>query len=262
MTNTAILTPEAQAYLERYLRKVRGALRGHRAVDADDVERDVICHVSAELGQPGDPVSTAQLRTVLERLGNPDQWISADELPLWRRVVLRLRTGPEDWRLPYLTFALWTIGPIVGPIALFLIASFFAARATVALVDSEGDDLGARRWLVYPPLLIFYLPTVIALLGWPLALAAGASEELPRVRPDLWEALQPVWLGVPGVVLFVAGLWWTATGMISTRLAPAIRTVFFPLANWFEPRHGRVLMAVGFSLFALGGTLLFAAVRL
>ena len=64
MTNTAILTPEAQAYLERYLRKVRGALRGHRAVDADDVERDVICHVSAELGQPGDPVSTAQLRMV------------------------------------------------------------------------------------------------------------------------------------------------------------------------------------------------------
>ncbi len=92
MTNTAILTPEAQAYLERYLRKVRGALRGHRAVDADDVERDVICHVSAELGQPGDPVSTAQLRTVLERLGNPDQWISADELPLWRRVVLRRGT--------------------------------------------------------------------------------------------------------------------------------------------------------------------------
>ena len=114
MTNTAILTPEAQAYLERYLRKVRGALRGHRAVDADDVERDVISHVSAELGEPSDPVTAAQLRTVLERLGNPDQWISADELPLWRRVMLRLRTGPEDWRLPYITFALWTIGAGAG----------------------------------------------------------------------------------------------------------------------------------------------------
>ena len=181
MTNTAILTPEAQAYLERYLRKVRGALRGHRAVDADDVERDVISHVSAELGEPSDPATAAQLRTVLERLGNPDQWISADELPLWRRVMLRLRTGPENWRLPYITFALWAIGPVLAPIGpLFLIASFFTARATVALVDSEEDDLGARRWLVYPPLLIFYLPTVIALLGWPLALAAGASEELPH----------------------------------------------------------------------------------
>ena len=61
---------------------------------------------------------------------------------------------------------------MVGPIALFLIASFFAGRATVALIDSEGDGLGARRWLVYPPLLIFYLPTVIGLFGWPLALAA------------------------------------------------------------------------------------------
>jgi hypothetical protein len=44
-----VLTPEAQAYLDRYLRQVRAALRGHRAVDADEVERDVIGHVNAEL---------------------------------------------------------------------------------------------------------------------------------------------------------------------------------------------------------------------
>jgi hypothetical protein len=263
MTSTAILTPEAQAYLERYLRRVRSALRGHRSVDADDVERDVICHVSAELGQPADAVTTAQLRTVLERLGNPDQWISADELPLWRRVMLRLRTGPEDWRLPYITFALWAIGPVLGRIVpLFLIASFFTARATVALVDSEGDDLGARRWLVYPPLVISYMGTAVALMGWPMALTAGASEELLRVHPDLWSAIEPVWLGVPGIFLSVAGLWWTIVGFVSIRIVPAIRNVFYPLANWFEPRHGRALMAVGFGLFVVGGALLFVAAKM
>jgi hypothetical protein len=259
MTNTAILTPEAQAYLDRYLKRVRSALRGHRSVDADDVERDVICHVSAELGQPRDAVTTAQLQTVLERLGNPDQWISADELPLWRRVMLRLRTGPEDWRLPYITFALWAIGPVLGPIGpLFLIASFFTARATVALVDSEGDDLGARRWLVYPPLVIFYLTAVVALLGWPIALVAAAGEELSR--QVTWSRIRPLWAAVAGAFLFAPGLWWAITGMLSARFAPAVRAMFYPLANWFEPRHGRRLMLVGFSMFALGGALLFIVV--
>ena len=268
MTNSATLSPEAQAYLDRYLKKVRNALHGHRSVDAEDVERDVISHVSAELGQPRDAVTTAQLRTVLERLGNPDQWISADELPLWRRVILRLRTGPEGWRLAYITFALWAIGPLLGPIGpLFLITSFFTARATVALVDSEGDDLGARCWLVYPPLVIFYLSLAVALLAWPIAVIVAASEELSRTiiagRPDFefWSRIRPRWALVAGAFLFAPGLWWTITGMLSARRAPAVRTVFHPLANWFEPRHGRRFALIGFSLLALGAALLLVVAR-
>ena len=50
----ATLTHDAQSHLARYLRQMRAALRGHPSVDPDDVERDVLGHIDAELaGQAG-----------------------------------------------------------------------------------------------------------------------------------------------------------------------------------------------------------------
>lgn len=263
MTNTAVLTPDAQAYLERYLRKVRAALRGHPSVDTEDVERDVIGHVSAELGSGTEPVTVARLEGVLERLGSPDQWISADELPLWRRVMLRVRTGPEDWRLAYLTLALWTIGPILGPVGpLFLFASIPVARATIALIDDQGDDIGARRWLVYPPLVLIYAGMVSALIGWPLPLVAGASEGLVRGRLPLSAVVEPLWLTIPGLLLAALGLWWVVLGLISARITRVVHAVFHPFAGWFEKRHAQRLAIVGFVMFAIGATLLMTALKM
>lgn len=84
-----ILTPDAQRELDRYLRRVNLALRGHPAVDAEDVERDVSCHIDCELAGSSTPVDEARVREVLERLGSPSQWVPLDDLPLWRKVPLK-----------------------------------------------------------------------------------------------------------------------------------------------------------------------------
>jgi len=81
----AALTNEAQGQLERYLRQVRSALSGHSSVDALEVERDIRGHIDAELAGKPEPVDSRILSGVLERLGAPDQWVPADELPVWRR---------------------------------------------------------------------------------------------------------------------------------------------------------------------------------
>src|SRR5262249_57358301 len=78
------------------------------AMDAEEVERDVLGHIDAELAGQPQPIGADRLLNVLERLGAPDDWVEED--PQWRRVVARLRSGPEDWRLAYLTFGSLFVG--------------------------------------------------------------------------------------------------------------------------------------------------------
>ena len=113
------LTDDARGDLEYYMRQVRAALRGHRSIDPVEVERDVREHVDAELSELPEPVDARSLSFVLERLGAPDTWLPGEDLPAWRRVLERLRSGPEDWRLAYLSFGLSVLGPVlflVGPV--------------------------------------------------------------------------------------------------------------------------------------------------
>src|ERR1700736_1903704 len=121
----ARLTPDAQQRLEQYLRKVRAALRGYRSVNADDVERDIREHIESELTMEGDAVSVRELEAVLKRLGSPNQWVPQEEFPWWRRFVTRWRTGPEDWRLAYLAFALLVIGVLLWPLFWILIPASY-----------------------------------------------------------------------------------------------------------------------------------------
>jgi len=102
----ATLSDDARGHLERYLSQVKLALRGHASVDASEVERDVRAHIDAELNGLPEPVDAARLRQVLDQLGTPHAWVPAEDLPAWRRVFSRIRSGPEDWRLAYLTFVL------------------------------------------------------------------------------------------------------------------------------------------------------------
>jgi hypothetical protein len=67
----AILTDEAQHHLQRYLRQVQTALRGHRSVDLEEIERDVLGHIDAELAGKPEPIDAGTLLPVLDRLGAP-----------------------------------------------------------------------------------------------------------------------------------------------------------------------------------------------
>jgi hypothetical protein len=252
-------TSDAQAYLDRYMRQVKAALSGNRSVDAHEVERDVLGHIEAEL-PPNEPVTLDRLQRVLKQLGSPNQWLSVDDLPLWRRVLLRLWSGPEDWRLAYLTFICFAIGPFLGPIGpMFFLASFPLARAALTVLEERDGPIGARRWLIYPPLVMWYASFAIVVLSWPLATAVALSEQVHR-NARLAELLRPTWVILPAAAMVGIGLWWTILGFLLLRLERLIHIAFWPFGEWLERRHAIRLALIGIVVAAVGA-LAFAAGR-
>jgi hypothetical protein len=142
------LSQEAQSHLERYLRQIKTALRGHPSIDADEVERDVLGHIDAELSGQREPIAANRLLQVLDRLGTPNQWVPVDDHPAWRRTVDAFSSGPGDWRLACLTFGLFVAGPTLFTGAMILwplppvvmVLSFLMARVTPALFDERGEQ--------------------------------------------------------------------------------------------------------------------------
>jgi hypothetical protein len=185
------LTPESRQLRDEYLRQVRAYVSASGKADAQDVLRDIEEHLDRELAAAEQPVSGPALKEVLDRLGSPQQWIPAEDMPWWRRAILRARVGPEDWRLAYATFGLLLAGVLFGWIFsdtytwgrgsrhsfnegafnFFLLASFVLARATLASVGPGGLVPG-QKWLVYPPLVIIYPLLAAAIIAW-ASLAAG-----------------------------------------------------------------------------------------
>ena len=249
------LTHDAQSHLDRYLNCVKHALRLHPSVDADDVEFDIRGHIEAELSDASAPVTAARLGSVLDRLGSPNQWVPSEDLPVWRKLLVELIAGPEDWRLAYLTLALFVGWPLLGPLGPPLwVASILMARAGLALLDEKGEPVGARRWLLYPPLLFIYTGLVIGVFSLAPAAIFGLANAYEPVGGDFAAWLQTTTRqSLSLVVSLVAGAWWMMLGLALARFRPAVRWVFWPFANWFESRHGLRIAAGGFILAALSG---------
>jgi hypothetical protein len=255
------LSDEARGVLDRYLRHVRLSLKGHSSVDANEVERDVRGHIEAELAGQPEPIGAARLREVLDRLGAPGTWVPDEELPGWRRVLGRLRAGPEDWRLAYLTFAgsllgpfLFLAGPFLWPLEpLLVVASFFMARATLTILADHDEPVGGRRWLIYPILIFGYLVILVPVLVWPAAATAGAVTDFPQIADRVIETFrQPDWLLWASFAALALGIWWTMTGFVVRRFPIAVRYLFFPFAEWFDRRHGSRLAIAGIVVAVVG----------
>jgi hypothetical protein len=255
-----MLTTDGQRELDRYFRRVNLALRGHSSVDAQEVERDVRSHIASELAGSSTPVDEARLRDVLERLGSPSQWVPLDDLSLWRKVLVGMRAAPEDWWLAFLTFALLVVGLLTAPAGLvLLLASMPMARATLALLEEHGELVGARRWLVYPPLIVSYSAFVSAVFIAPPGLIAAAADPSVRADAQRWFP-QPFWASLATIIALVAGIWWTLLGLLLARFTRIVRIVFSPFADWFERRHAIRLLRVGlitaaFATLCLGALL-------
>lgn len=247
------LSQAAQTHLDRYLSQIRLSLAGFPAVDADDVVRDIHAHIDAELGEVSQPVPLPELEAVLSRLGSPSQWVPAEEMPAWRRVLSRLRSGPEDWRLAYLSLGLLVLLPLFPPL---VFVSFLLARAGLALAEERGEEVGAQRWLIYPPLLVIYVSLAAALLLWPAGAAGGGLAEL-------WQAVDPsavatdldLFLAVAPWAVAALGLWWMILGGLAARRPGVFRVVFHPFLGRLEARHGWRLLALGLVLAAAGAAL-------
>jgi len=199
----AKLTDEARIRYEDYIRQVRAYLAAAGTVSPDDVVAELQEHVERELKDADEPVSPEAMQEVLTRLGQPSQWIGDEELPWWRKVLLRIRTGPEDWRLAYATFGVLLLGVLLGwlfgdtyisrrrkshefswtVMFMFLAASFILARAV--LVTARGDSLpSGRKWLIYPSLVLPYA-MILLLIVASVPIAVGAGElACPTSRSD------------------------------------------------------------------------------
>jgi hypothetical protein len=254
---TGKLSDTARQLLERYLWELRISLRGCRSVDPDEVEADVKQHIDQELADQPAPVNESTLGAVLRKLGSPWQWVPVEELTWWRRMVLRLRTGPTDLRLGAACFALMILGLIFVPLTWpFLLASFLLARATVAMMSEREKELGWQRWLVYPPLIILYLPVLAFVLGWPLVFGASAEDIVHRRGVNPWTGQS--WRALPEIPFIIASVvaamsaWWT--------ILTAVCFVWPTLAmNLFRPMFGRVRRWRAAVLFVLLAIVAFAS---
>lgn len=277
-------TPEAQTCLEDYLADVRSAVYGHASVSPNEIEQDVRDHVVAALEGSREPITAEEVGAVLDRLGPPSQWVADEPRSIWkyltdklkpvghkaveqikalpgeayqagRGLAARVRGGiSSDWRLSYLAFGLFVVGLVAFPLfPACLIAAYFAARADVALARERGETLGARRWLVYPPMAIVSVVLLLALAFWPIAPAVALSHQIPRtmwpevsgilhVSPRAVQPISAVYLAIGAV-----SLWWGILSLIVLRF-PNLPAVLFPPFGKTFRRLDAVL------LFLLAGT--------
>lgn len=258
------LTPDAQQHLDQYLQVVRLSLRG-TGLEADEVEADVREHIATALESEEAPVPRPVLERVLERLGPPAVWVPDEELPAWRRWARRLVRGPEDWRLAYLCFGLFVLSLVTAPFGgvVFDIAAYFAGRAAHAAAREQGTALGARRWLIYPPLVFISLAIGLAIFAGPVPpLAVWGIEEGGFLRlaggdaASSWESRLAV---QSAFVAVAAGAWWLLLAALAVRYLDGFRSLLLPLAEGLERRH-LVRFGVLAVVLALTGTAVIVAV--
>jgi hypothetical protein len=138
----------------------------------------------------------------------------------------------------------------------FLIASYFAARADVSLARERGEDLGARRWLVYPPMVIVSLVLLLALTLWPIGLG-GAVAEMPRsVRSDVAAAVGvPVKIVQPVVAVYVAvgalSVWWLLLSLLVLRFPKLPAALVPPFGARFRRSDALIVLLLSATVFVL-----------
>lgn len=255
-------TPDAKRKFDEYLQRMRVSLRGTRSVEPDEVEQNVVEHVELALAGAPVPVGAERLSAVLEQLGPPERWLPEEERPWWRRVMDRVKTGPDDWRLAYASFALTMLTVLLLPVGvgfLLLVPAFLLSRAYVELMSERGETLGARRWLVLPPIaMVMVLVCALALLG-PVGMMGAVIEELDlsELGFQFSTRAEHHWVFL-GCLTVAAGAWWIVLAGIWALLMRPFRAAFAPLTSRLRRAHVFVLAVAGLVLEAIGSALLWA----
>ncbi len=290
-----VLTDSAANRLHDYLAQVRVALDAHPDVSSEEVTADVQEHISTEFARVNRPVTLEELEAVLARLGPPNQWgnvgttsqaFAAGVTPFDGKEFLRelrrkllgvlatLWRGPEDWRLPYLTFGLTLLAPLTLGISLLI--AYLLGRATIDLAHEKGQPLGARRWLVYPAILTVNGSLLFSLLFGPALVAAnyaslefedalraerawlefeGMQKGSTLAKPGADRAHYERILAVPrkmhvtnkshGETVFASlaaigplAAWWAILGLAMWSFPKWITTIFHPLLDDYDWLHG------------------------
>jgi len=245
------LSESAKKSLEDYLRQARSYLRGSKSVDTDDVEQNITEYIENELEGASEPVSRDMLDAVLKKLGSPQQWVPEEELPWWWRIIFRLRSGPEDWRLAYISFGLLILGFLIIPSFIILIpASFIVSRAALSVADDHKIP-GPQKWLIYPSLIIVYVFVLCVLLSWPLGILIPLAEEFEhsimtsyvRFADDL-----DYWIMAMSFIIAGLGLWWIILGSLLLKWWSLLQMIFKHFADRFNRKWALFLLIIGFVL--------------
>jgi hypothetical protein len=251
------LSENAEKSLHDYLRQARAYLRRSKSVDADEIEQNITEHIENELEGAAEPVSLDVLDAVLKKLGKPQQWVPMEELPWWWRIIFRLRNGPEDWRLAYISLVLLVAGILTLPYApvgiVLILASFLASRA--ALAEAGGsEELKAQKWLLYPSLIIVYISVLLALLTWPLGLMlslADAYEHAFIGSIDRFNDETPYWIMAALITVAGLGLWWSILGAMVLKRRKLLDVIFNPFAEKIRSKWAVRLLAIGLVMMIL-----------
>lgn len=245
------MTDTARQRFDSYLSRLRSSLRGARSVEPEDVEQSVREHIEFALAGAPAPVGAEHLGVVLDRLGPPERWIPDEERPIWRQVFDRLRSGPEDWRLAYIAFALFCATIVFLPIGgvLLLLPAFLVSRAYVSFAAEKGDPIGARKWLIYPAivmLLFFVFVTIVIAPG--VGITAFFIEEQRLFQGDV--RMQGA------VALSSFGGWIIAAAFLLAMTLRPMQAFFRPLLDGLRRKHFLVLAAIGAIAAAAGAAIL------
>ena len=251
------LSESAERSLHDYLRQARAYLRGSKSVDAKEVEQNITEHIENELEGTSEPVSRDVLDAVLKRLGSPQQWVPMEELPWWWRIIYRLRTGPEDWRLAYISMALLVAGFLslqYGPAGIVLIlTSFITSRAAISVAE-DIDKLKAQKWLLYPSLIVVYLFMLLVLLTLPLGflipLATAYEQELGESYSRLSNEAG-YWITATSAILAGLGLWWSILAALMLKPRRLLQVLFRPFAERIRSKWAMRLLLIGLALMIL-----------
>ncbi len=246
----------ATSRIEDYFQKVRNSLMISRGVDAQEVIDGLREHIERELSGKPQPISEADAADVIRRLGSPEQFVDESEMAWWRKFSYRMQKGPEDWRLAYLSFGVLILGGLLtGPFG--LIASFLLARASLAV--SGRAECEAKRWLLYPSLILMYVMMLGLGLLWPIALGDIVGE-MNNYRDGVF--YQPPYFDHDGVgtILssFAAGglglaVWWTILWFLWRKYSNRVRVIFRPFAEtWTGATFGKIILLVWFLAITLG----------
>ncbi|UCF15044.1 MAG: hypothetical protein JSW59_16670 [Phycisphaerales bacterium] len=243
------LSKSARRSLDDYLRQARAYLRGSRTVDADEVEQNITEHIENALEGASEPVSCDELEAVLDKLGDPQQWVPEEELPWWRKIILKLRTGPEDWRLAYISFGLFVAALVVASytstqvfVALVL-ASFLASRAAMSQTP-DSKQLKAQKWLLYPPLIVVYGFVLGVLLILPLLLLVPLAEEYETHFARLQNEFD-YWFVAISVVSAAMGAWLGILALAALIFGNRIRVLMRPFADAYKAKWTLLLLIIG-----------------
>ena len=242
------LSLNAQKSLDDYINQVKTYLKGAKSVDAEEIVQNINEHIENELTGAAEPVGSETLDEVLKKLGNPQQWVPDEELSWWKKFVLRLRTGPEDWRLAYLSFGLFIIGFLFPPAFLLLVpASYLVSRAAMSLSNYD-IQVKAQKWLLYPSLIVVNVFILLTLLLWPLIISINIGyglehsvmQSFHQFRDDLH-----YWIMACSFIISSLGLWWVIFAIILMREKNILKIICWPFKDTITRKLLFLLWLVG-----------------